>query len=68
LREEAAKRRHVPLIVDIIDQFSIFERQGKKRLTYYKSQKYNLIGEQKTEDVGKLMKLDKHSFVDLEEC
>jgi superfamily II DNA or RNA helicase len=66
LREEASKRRYVPLIVDIIDQFSIFERQGKKRLTYYKSQKYNLIGEQKTEDVGKIVALKEHAFVDLE--
>ena len=31
-----------PLIIDIIDNFSIFERQGKKRLDLYKKNKYEV--------------------------
>lgn len=42
LREEVSKRKHVPLVIDIMDQFSMFDRQNDKRLAYYKKQKYNI--------------------------
>ena len=32
-----------PLIIDIVDNFSIFCSQGKKRASYYKKNKYNII-------------------------
>lgn len=35
LRDKAADRKHVPLVVDILDTFSIFNNQGKKRIDYY---------------------------------
>ena len=37
-------RKHVPLVLDIVDNFSLFIRQGKKRCTYYESCKYNIKG------------------------
>ena len=37
-------RKHVPLVLDIVDNFSIFAKQGKKRYTYYKSCKYDIEG------------------------
>ena len=67
LREEADKRRHVPLVIDIIDEFSIFQRQAMKRLKYYKTQKYNLIGEKVQQSNNKLIKLEGPCFVDLKD-
>lgn len=66
LREEAQKRRHVPLVVDIIDEFSIFQRQSIKRIKYYKQQKYNMIGEKNEISNSKLVKLDGPCFQPLE--
>jgi superfamily II DNA or RNA helicase len=43
LREEASKRKHVPLVIDVIDGFSVFEGQAKKRLAFYKKQKYKIM-------------------------
>jgi superfamily II DNA or RNA helicase len=37
-------RRYVPLVIDIVDNFSIFARQGAKRAKYYKSCKYEMEG------------------------
>ncbi len=42
LREKEQNRLHVPLIIDIVDNFSMFPCQAKKRLKYYKGQKYAL--------------------------
>ncbi len=67
LREEAKNRKYTPLVIDIIDQFSIFEKQAKKRLKYYKSQKYIILGED-TADVkdNKIVKLNGPCFRDIE--
>lgn len=65
LREEAKNRRHTPLVIDIIDQFSIFERQANKRIQYYKSQRYNIAGEPPQRD-SKPVKLEGCCFKDLE--
>lgn len=45
LRETPELRKHVPLILDIVDDFSLFQRQGAKRLKYYKSCKYDITGD-----------------------
>jgi superfamily II DNA or RNA helicase len=47
LRQKEHERRNVPVIIDIVDTFSIFARQGAKRMTYYKKLKYivSKIGE-----------------------
>lgn len=37
LRDKEHDRKHVPLIIDIVDRFSIFERQALKRAKYYHS-------------------------------
>jgi superfamily II DNA or RNA helicase len=37
-------RKHVPLVLDIVDNFSLFTRQGKKRCAYYESCKYSVKG------------------------
>jgi superfamily II DNA or RNA helicase len=43
LRDKPAERLCTPLVIDIIDNFSIFPKQAKKRLAYYKKCKYNII-------------------------
>ena len=40
LRQEEKYRTHVPLIVDISDEFSLFARQTIKRIKFYKKNNY----------------------------
>jgi superfamily II DNA or RNA helicase len=40
LRQKEEQRTKTPLIIDIVDLFSVFERQSKKRLTLYKKWHY----------------------------
>lgn len=42
LREKPEARKHVPIVVDVVDDFAMFPRQAKKRIAYYKSCKYNI--------------------------
>lgn len=42
LREKPEHRAHQPLVIDIVDNFSIFSRQAQRRLAYYKSCKYDI--------------------------
>lgn len=66
LREEASKRKHTPLILDVIDKFSVFENQAKKRVQYYKKQKYRITGLPKEkENDNKLVKLENLCCVDI---
>jgi superfamily II DNA or RNA helicase len=41
LRKEESKRNKIPLVVDIFDNFSVFDNQCNKRLKFYKKNKYN---------------------------
>lgn len=41
-RQQKHSRKYQPLVIDIIDEFSIFERQGAKRLAFYKKNKYDI--------------------------
>ena len=43
LREKECNRVNTPLVIDIVDDFSIFRAQAAKRRKYYKSQKYNFL-------------------------
>lgn len=43
LRDRPEDRKHVPLIIDVIDDFGSFTNQAKKRHTYYKKCKYEII-------------------------
>jgi superfamily II DNA or RNA helicase len=39
------QRQNIPLVIDIVDNFSLFAKQAQKRLKYYKSCKYDIDGE-----------------------
>ena len=43
-RQKASERTHVPYTIDIWDEFSIFNGQGKRRLEFYKKQGYEVQG------------------------
>ena len=40
-RQKAAERAHVPLVIDVWDQFSLFHAQGMRRLRFYKQAGYS---------------------------
>ena len=42
LRKKKEDRDKIPLVIDIIDDFNIFSRQGEKRLKFYKKNKYKI--------------------------
>lgn len=48
LRDKPEDRKHVPLIIDIVDDFGSFTNQAKKRHTYYKKCKYEIIDKDNT--------------------
>jgi superfamily II DNA or RNA helicase len=39
------QRNNVPLVIDIVDNFSLFAKQAQKRLKYYTSCKYDIEGD-----------------------
>lgn len=43
LRVKEGERDNIPLIIDIVDYFSIFVNQSKKRYAYYKKCNYEII-------------------------
>jgi predicted helicase len=43
LREKPINRVNTPVIIDIIDDYSIFRAQAKKREKYYVSKKYTVL-------------------------
>ncbi|GAX84533.1 hypothetical protein CEUSTIGMA_g11954.t1 [Chlamydomonas eustigma] len=42
LRQKAEGRDRRPLVLDVVDQFSLFERQGAKRAAFYRRFKYDV--------------------------
>ena len=42
LRQEVKDRKFVPLIYDIVDEFSLFAKQKLKRIAFYKKNKYSI--------------------------
>jgi superfamily II DNA or RNA helicase len=46
LRDKECDRVHVPLVIDIVDMFSLFVNQGNKRIGFYKSCKYDIEEQQ----------------------
>jgi superfamily II DNA or RNA helicase len=42
LRKQIKEGEVNPLVVDIIDNYSVFENQGKKRVQYYRQKKYTI--------------------------
>lgn len=41
-RQQKSVRLYTPLVIDILDEFSIFEGQGKKRRAFYVKNKYDM--------------------------
>lgn len=41
-RKKKEEREYIPLVIDILDEFSIFERQGWKRIAFYKKNDYTI--------------------------
>jgi superfamily II DNA or RNA helicase len=70
LREKPSERKYIPLCIDILDEFSIFNRKGQVRIKYYKSNDYNIqyfldnemIGQCKDHDEPEVWK--KYEFID----
>jgi len=42
LRDKPCDRAHVPLVIDVVDTFSLFTNQGNKRISFYKSCNYSI--------------------------
>lgn len=42
LRQEEKDRKFIPLVIDIVDCFSTFERQALKRIKFYKTNEYKI--------------------------
>lgn len=42
LRQKKEDRKFIPKIIDILDDFSVFKKQGAKRLAYYRKCNYNI--------------------------
>lgn len=42
LRQKKEDRTLIPMVLDIIDDFSVFSRQGEKRVKFYKKNKYKI--------------------------
>jgi superfamily II DNA or RNA helicase len=74
--------RNTPLVIDIVDQFSIFENQSYKRLAFYKKKNYeiqtiqvsrdgNILSTSRTDGTDTIKKQDKlssFSFSKQEDC
>jgi superfamily II DNA or RNA helicase len=56
LRDKECDRVHVPRIVDVVDMFSMFERQSDKRAAFYNSCKYDIKDKHKPKAEVKLPK------------
>lgn len=46
-RQKKEERIYTPTVIDIIDEFSLFERQGNKRLSFYRSNNYTIFDKKK---------------------
>jgi superfamily II DNA or RNA helicase len=58
-------RKHVPLVLDIVDNFSLFSRQAMKRYKYYESCKYTIEGKELFQMGAKQkIELKGHCFID----
>lgn len=64
-RQKPADRQYAPLVIDIWDQFSLFHRQGLRRLAFYKKQGYEIVANTDHEEEQKQEK--KYDFIDDEE-
>ena len=56
LRQEVQYRTHIPLIVDISDEFSLFAKQSLKRIKFYKKNKYDITYYDKNNNIESIDK------------
>lgn len=68
LRDKPEERLYTPLIIDIVDKFSIFVNQAKKRAAYYKKCKYNVIDDGVFVDKSKVELPGKCLIINTEPC
>jgi len=66
-REKACDRTHHPLIIDIIDDFSMFKRQSEKRQTMYRKMNFKLFLNGSNEELIKVKKSRKKKVKELYE-
>lgn len=43
-RQKPHERKYVPLVVDVVDNFSMFRNQGNRRIAFYKKNGYTIQG------------------------
>lgn len=43
-RKHISEREYIPLVIDIVDHFSVFKNQAKKRMTFYKKSCFSVDG------------------------
>jgi len=41
-RQKSTDRKHVPTVIDLLDDFSIFKGQGNRRIAFYRKQGYTI--------------------------
>lgn len=63
-RKKKEEQEYTPLVIDFIDEFSIFERQGIKRLAFYKKNGYDIRDASK---VNILLEPRKYNFIEDED-
>uniref|UniRef100_A0A6C0CTV3 Helicase ATP-binding domain-containing protein n=1 Tax=viral metagenome TaxID=1070528 RepID=A0A6C0CTV3_9ZZZZ len=49
-RKKKEEREYIPLVIDILDEFSIFERQAAKRIAFYKKNEYEIVDKVKDQE------------------
>lgn len=68
-RQKQHERKFIPLTIDIWDEFSIFDRQAKKRLLFYRKSGYNIKNNKTDDDTDESDENDKktkYQFIDEE--
>lgn len=57
-RQKSTDRKHIPTVIDLIDEFSVFKGQGNRRLAFYRKQGYSIedIYEQREEEPSNKIK------------
>jgi superfamily II DNA or RNA helicase len=68
LRDKPEERLYTPLIIDIVDKYSIFVNQAKKRAAYYKKCKYNVTDQDVFVDTRKIDLPGRCLIVNTEPC
>ena len=53
IRQKKDERKVDPLIVDLVDDYSIFSRQSEKRIKFYNKNNYKITGQKKRQNIEK---------------